>query len=99
MNVATLSSLSLEQWLAEFDRLKKLNAEILKPAKAPAGKRKRSKERRRPIITDSDSSSRILAGSASAVSLKNAIAAMSTAGSARVSKINACSTVLSSAWG
>ena len=36
----TLSSLSLEQWIAEFDRLKKLNADIMKTA---AGKPKPQK--------------------------------------------------------
>jgi hypothetical protein len=30
----------VEQWLAEFDRLKKLNAEIMKTAKATVGKPK-----------------------------------------------------------
>jgi hypothetical protein len=42
VNVPTLSSLSLDEWLAEFDRLKKLNAEIMKTAKTPAraGKQK-----------------------------------------------------------
>jgi hypothetical protein len=29
VNVPTLSSLTLDQWLAEFDRLKKLNHQIL----------------------------------------------------------------------
>jgi len=38
----TLSSLSLEQWLAEFDRLKRLNAEIMNTAKA-GGKRRPAK--------------------------------------------------------
>jgi hypothetical protein len=32
--VPTLSSLTLEQWLGEFDRLRKGNAELFKPAKA-----------------------------------------------------------------
>jgi hypothetical protein len=35
-----LSSLSLEQWLAEFDRLEKTEAEFMKTAKTPPGKRK-----------------------------------------------------------
>jgi hypothetical protein len=43
VKVPTLSSLSLEQWVAEFERLKKLNAEIMKGGKTPAGKRTRSK--------------------------------------------------------
>jgi hypothetical protein len=40
VNLPTLSSLSLAQWIAEFERLKKLNAEIMKGGKTPAGKRK-----------------------------------------------------------
>ena len=40
VNVTTLSSLSLEQWIEEFDRLRKLNVEIMKSANAPTGKRK-----------------------------------------------------------
>src|SRR6516162_875125 len=47
VNAHSLSSLSLDQWLAEFDRLKKLNKEILRPpaqeksteAAGPAAKR------------------------------------------------------------
>jgi hypothetical protein len=52
VNAHSLSSLSLDQWMAEFDRLKKLNKEILRPpaqkesteaarlaAKRPRGKR------------------------------------------------------------
>jgi hypothetical protein len=35
VNAHSLSSLSLDQWMAEFDRLKKLNKEILR---APAQK-------------------------------------------------------------
>ena len=35
VNAPNLSSLSLDQWMAEFDRLKKLNKEILR---APAQK-------------------------------------------------------------
>ena len=35
VNARSLSSLSLDQWMAEFDRLKKLNKDILR---APAGK-------------------------------------------------------------
>jgi hypothetical protein len=34
VRVPTPRSLTLEQWLAEFERLKKLNAELLKPANA-----------------------------------------------------------------
>jgi hypothetical protein len=42
VNVPTLSSLSLDEWLAEFDRLKKLNGEIImKTAKKPASQRNR----------------------------------------------------------
>jgi len=33
VNVPTVSSLSLDQSLAEYDRLKKLNSEVLKPSK------------------------------------------------------------------
>jgi len=36
VNAHSLSSLTLEQWVAEFDRLKKLNKEILR---APAQKK------------------------------------------------------------
>ena len=43
VNAHSLSSLFLEQWMAEFDRLKKLNKEILR---APA--RKESTEEGRP---------------------------------------------------
>ena len=51
VNVQSLSNLSLDQWMAEFDRLKKLNRDILraparqesnaeaKPAAKPRGKR------------------------------------------------------------
>jgi hypothetical protein len=52
VNAYSLSSLSLDQWMAEFDRLKELNKEILRPpaqkesseaahaaAKRPRGKR------------------------------------------------------------
>ena len=35
VNARSLSSLSLDQWMAEFDRLKKLNKDILR---APEGK-------------------------------------------------------------
>lgn len=35
VNARSLSSLSLDQWMAEFDRLKKLNTDILR---APGGK-------------------------------------------------------------
>lgn len=38
VNVRTVNSLTLKEWLAEFERLKKLNAGILKSAK-PARKR------------------------------------------------------------
>jgi hypothetical protein len=49
-----LSNLSVEQWLAEFDRLKKLNAEIMNTAKRPTGKWKQPAARWAlvPIITD-----------------------------------------------
>ena len=43
VNAHRLSSLSLDQWMAEFDRLKKLNKDILR---APA--RKESTEAARP---------------------------------------------------
>jgi hypothetical protein len=43
VNAPNLSSLSLDQWMAEFDRLKKLNKEILR---APA--QKESTTRGRP---------------------------------------------------
>jgi hypothetical protein len=43
VNAHSLSSLSLDQWMAEFDRLKKLNKDILR---APA--RKESTEAERP---------------------------------------------------
>ena len=43
VNAPNLSSLSLDQWMAEFDRLKKLNKEILCPP-AP----KKSTEAARP---------------------------------------------------
>ena len=46
VNVPTLSSLSLKQWLAEFDRLKKLTAEIMGTSAKPAPKRKRTKGNR-----------------------------------------------------
>ena len=52
VNAHSLGSLSLDQWMAEFDRLKELNKEILRPpakkessetarpaAKGPRGKR------------------------------------------------------------
>jgi len=34
VNVPTINSLTLEQWLGEFERLKKLNAELFRLAKA-----------------------------------------------------------------
>jgi hypothetical protein len=43
VNVPTLSSLSLNDWLAEFDRLKKLNSEIMKAPKKPASQGKQPK--------------------------------------------------------
>ena len=51
VNAHSLSSLSLDQWMAEFDRLKKLNKDILlaparkesNEAERPAAKRQRSK--------------------------------------------------------
>jgi len=51
VNVHSLSSLSLDQWVAEFDRLKKLNKDILRgparnestEAERPAAKRARGK--------------------------------------------------------
>ena len=51
VNAPSLSSLSLDQWMAEFDRLKKLNKEILRApaqrksieAARPAEKRPRDK--------------------------------------------------------
>jgi hypothetical protein len=43
VNVPTLSSLSLEQWIAEFERMEKLNAEIMKAGKTPAKKGKQPK--------------------------------------------------------
>ena len=61
VNVPTLSSLSLEQWVAEFDRLKKLNAEIMKAAKTPAGKKKDPKHGGADTHGSPDSSSGILA--------------------------------------
>jgi hypothetical protein len=32
--VATLNALTLEQWIAEFDRLKKVNQEIMRTGEA-----------------------------------------------------------------
>jgi hypothetical protein len=43
VSVPTLRSLSLEQWLAEFDRLKKLNDEIMGKGGKPAPKRNQTK--------------------------------------------------------
>ena len=51
VNARSLSSLSLDQWMAEFDRLKKLNRDILRAparkglteASRPAAKRPRGK--------------------------------------------------------
>ena len=43
VNVPTLSSLSLDEWLAEFDRPKKLNAKIMKTAKKPTSHRRQPK--------------------------------------------------------
>ena len=51
VNAHSLSSLSLDLWMAEFDRLKELNKEILRPpaqkqsteAARPAAKRPRDK--------------------------------------------------------
>ena len=50
VNAHNLSSLSLDQWMAEFDRLRKLNREILRAAQKestasgrPAAKRTRGK--------------------------------------------------------
>jgi hypothetical protein len=51
VNAHSLSSLSLDQWMAEFDRLKELNKEILRPpaqkesseAERPTAKRPRGK--------------------------------------------------------
>ena len=51
VNAPSLSSLSLEQWITEFERLTKLNAEILKTSagegraelKRPPTKRRRGK--------------------------------------------------------
>jgi hypothetical protein len=40
VNVPTVRSLPLEQWIEEFERLRKLNVEIMKSATAPTGKRK-----------------------------------------------------------
>jgi hypothetical protein len=47
VNVPTVNSLTLAQWVAEFDRLKKVNAEIMgtKGGK-PAPKRKQTKVNR-----------------------------------------------------
>ena len=44
VNVATVNSLTLPEWIAEFERLKKVNAEIMGGAKArkPAPKRKQT---------------------------------------------------------
>ena len=42
VNAHSLSSLSLDQWMAEFDRLRKLNKEILR---APAQKESAAPER------------------------------------------------------
>jgi hypothetical protein len=39
VRVPTVSSLSLEQWLEEFERLKKVDAELFKPVKAARKKR------------------------------------------------------------
>lgn len=45
VNVATVNSLSVPEWIAEFERLKKVNGEILDGAKTgtPTPKRKQSK--------------------------------------------------------
>ena len=47
VNVTNVSSFSLAQWMAEFERLKKVNGEIMGGGKGgkPAPKRKQSKNR------------------------------------------------------
>jgi hypothetical protein len=49
VRVPTLSSLTLEKWLAEFEKLKKVNAELFRPAKGgkkrQAGGSKMNKQR------------------------------------------------------
>jgi len=43
VRVPTVSSLTLAEWISEFQRLKKLNAEIMRPAKKPGLNRKSTK--------------------------------------------------------
>ena len=40
VRVPTVSTLTVQEWLAEFDRLRKQNARILQLAAKPQGKRK-----------------------------------------------------------
>jgi hypothetical protein len=40
VRMPTLSSLTLDQWLAEFERLRKVNAELLKPGNAKKNMRR-----------------------------------------------------------
>jgi hypothetical protein len=42
VRVPTVSSLTLQQWLDEYQRLKKLNAEIVRIKKKPAATRKQN---------------------------------------------------------
>jgi hypothetical protein len=46
VSVATISSLTLPEWIAEFERLKRLNGEIMSKHSKPAPKRKSRKSRR-----------------------------------------------------
>ena len=43
VRVPTVNSLTLKQWMDEYQRLKKLNAEIMKPGKKADPKRKSTK--------------------------------------------------------
>ena len=43
VRVPTVNSLTLPEWISEFQRLKKLNAEIMRPAKKPGPRRKSTK--------------------------------------------------------
>ena len=43
VRVPTVSSLTLPEWISEFQRLKKLNAEIMRQGKKPGPKRKPTK--------------------------------------------------------
>jgi hypothetical protein len=46
VKVPTVSSLTLAEWISEFQRLKKLNMEIMRQGKKPGPKRKPAKRGR-----------------------------------------------------